>query len=44
MLVFLMRQRADAVATMTESKPEPTRRERPLPRIERMEYVDFADE
>jgi hypothetical protein len=43
MLVFLMRQRGGAVATMTEPKPEPYRRERPLRGIEKMEYVDFTE-
>jgi hypothetical protein len=43
MLVFLMRQRADAVATMVEPKPQPYRRERPLLGIEKMEYVDFTE-
>lgn len=42
LLVYLMRQRGGAVATMTEQKPE-NYREKRLPSIEAMEYVDFSD-
>ena len=42
LLVFLMRQRAGAVATMTEQKVE-NYREKKLPSIEAMEYVDFSE-
>ncbi len=44
LLVFLMRQRAGAAATMTEPKAEPiVRRERNLSLIDRMEFVDFSE-
>lgn len=42
LLVFLMRQRAGATATMTEQKVEYFR-EKKLPSIETMEYVDFSE-
>lgn len=42
LLVYLMRQRGGAIATMTEQKPEQYREKR-LPSIEAMEYVDFSD-
>lgn len=42
LLVFLMRQRAGAIATMTEQKVE-NYREKKLPSIETMEYVDFSE-
>ena len=42
LLVFLMRQRAGAIATMTEQKVE-NYREKKLPSIEAMEYVDFSE-
>lgn len=42
LLVYLMRQRGGAVATMTELKTEQYREKR-LPSIEAMEYVDFSD-
>jgi hypothetical protein len=44
LLVYLMRQRAGAVATMTEPKPEPVlRRERNLGYIDKLEFVDFSE-
>lgn len=44
LLVYLMRQRAGAVATMTEPKPEPMlRRERNLGYIDKLEFVDFSE-
>ena len=42
LLVFLMRQRGGAVATMTEQKAE-NYREKKLPSIEAMEYIDFSE-
>lgn len=41
MLVYLVRQRGGLVATMTEAKPEPYRKE--LKSIEQMDFVDFSD-
>lgn len=44
LLVYLMRQRAGIVATMTEPKPEPiVRRERNLSLIDKLEFVDFSE-
>jgi hypothetical protein len=44
LLVYLMRQRAGAIATMTEPKPEPVlRRERNLGYIDKLEFVDFSE-
>ena len=42
LLVYLMRQRGGAVATMTEQKSE-TFYEKKLPMLETMEYVDFSE-
>lgn len=42
LLVYLMRQRGGAIATMTEQKTE-IFREKKLPSIETMEYVDFSE-
>ena len=44
MLVYLMRQRGGAVATMTEAKPEPNARQRALQSlVDNMEFVDMSD-
>jgi hypothetical protein len=42
LLVYLMRQRAGSIATMTEQKKEESY-EKKLPMIEAMEYVDFSE-
>jgi len=44
MLVYLMRQRGGAVATMTETKPEGNSRQRELQSlVDKMEFVDMSD-
>lgn len=42
LLVYLMRQRAGSIATMTEQKKEESY-EKKLPMLESMEYVDFSE-
>lgn len=42
LLVYLMRQRGGAIATMTEQKKQETYEKR-LPSLETMEYIDFSD-
>ena len=42
LLVYLMRQRAGSIATMTEQKKE-EHFEKKLPMLEAMEYVDFSE-
>jgi len=43
LLVFLLRQRGGAIATMTDAKPELPTRTKALQGIEKMEYVDFSE-
>lgn len=44
MLVYLMRQRGGAVATMTEAKPEPRNRRSEIQSlVDKMEFVDMSD-
>lgn len=44
MLVYLMRQRGGAVATMTEAKPEPRNNRREIQSlVDSMEFVDMSD-
>jgi hypothetical protein len=43
LLVFLLRQRGGAIATMNDAKPELPQRTKALQGIEKMEYVDFSE-
>ena len=43
MLVYLMRQRGGAVATMTEKKAEAPRSREMQSIVDKMEFVDFSD-
>jgi len=44
MLVYLMRQRGGAIATMNEVKPEPTHNRREIQSlVDKMEFMDFSE-
>ena len=43
LLVFLLRQRGGAIATMNDAKPELPQRTKALQGIEKMEYIDFSE-
>jgi len=44
MLVYLMRQRGGAIATMTEAKPEPRNNRREIQSlVDKMEFMDMSE-